>query len=106
MKTFFRIFGLILIFSGGLVIFFHYTCPTEIQYKPISFEEDMQIALGKKASCEEEPNCKKVVIAVDTHGQARGTLKQFQASLDLNPMDSGCEHSPTGKPVELCPSGY
>jgi hypothetical protein len=38
---------------------------------------------------------------VDTHGQARGT-SQKQASLDAL---RAIAHSPTGKPVELCPSG-
>ena len=39
---------------------------------------------------------------VDTHGQARGTLI-IQALLDALRARS---HSPTGNPVELCPSGY
>jgi len=34
--------------------------------------------------------CKE--LGVDTHGQARGTFKTIQASLDLNPGFSGIVH--------------
>ena len=33
-----------------------------------------------------------ILTSVDTHGQARGTFKTIQASLDLNPGFSGIVH--------------
>ena len=53
------------------------------------------------ATCQNEPT-NRIEATVDTHGQARGTLI-IQALLDALRARS---HSPTGNPVELCPSGY
>ena len=46
--------------------------------------------------------------SIDTPGQARGTSCHGpkRPSSPLLSQRRGKNHSPTGKPVELCPSGY